>query len=142
MSMGVAPTGFGVGDPAPVPPTGPWGSRYINPATGDYEYDPATRQLKQMPAVRQRFVLKLTTLLGSSSVRPDDGIRLPRKIDASVQREIDDAVRQTMRQETDVEKVARIVAVTVERDPQNSGRAAVVVAFTDLTTGTEDQVKL
>lgn len=141
MTMGTAPTGFGTGDPAPLPPTGAWGSRYVNPATGDYEYDTETRQLKQMPAVRQRFLLKLTTLLSSSSVRPNDGVKLPRKLDASVQSEVDDTVRQAMRQETEVEKVARIDSVSVERDPNNSGRAAIVVEFTDLTTGAADQLR-
>jgi phage baseplate assembly protein W len=137
---GLFPAGFGTGDDAPVPPSGAWGSRYINPSTGDYEQDDSTRQLKQMPAVRQRFLLRLKTRRGSSSVRPNDGVMLPDKIDASFPKRVDDAVRTAMRQETDVEKVARIDAVTVARVAGNSGRVIVTVEFTDLTTGQADKV--
>lgn len=137
---GLFPAGFGVGDDAPEPPTGAWGSRYINPSTGDYEQDPDTRQLKQMPPVRQRVLLALKTIAGSSTVRPDDGIRPPRKIDSSFDRRMDDAVRVALRQLTDVEKVARVDAVTTERVPGNSGRVTVTVEYTDLTTGQADKV--
>lgn len=140
--MGLFPLGFGVGDPAPAPPTGNWGSRYINPSTGDYEQDPATGQLKQMPGVRQRFLIRLKTKRGSSSVQPTLGVDLPKKIDASYVRRIDNAVRVAMRQETDVEKVARITAVIPTRDPGNAGRVNVTVQFIDLTTGLPDQVTI
>ena len=140
--MGLIPLGFGTGDDAPVPPGGEWGSRFIDPITKDYAIDPATGQFKQMPPVRQRFLLRLTTVLGSSSVRPGDGVVMPRTITASIEREVDDAVRVAMRVETNVEKIARIESVKVIRDPQNTGRVAVVVSYTDLTTGREDQVSL
>lgn len=140
MKFGVSPLGFGTGDDAPLPPTGAWGSRYINPQTGDYANDPATGQLQQMPAVRQRFLLRLKERRGSSSVRPNDGIVLPTKIDDSIQSTMDDAVRLAMHQETDVEKVARIDFVRVERDSNNTGRVLTIVSFVDLTTGLADQV--
>lgn len=142
MPMGLAPAGFGGGDPAPVPPTGQWGSRFIDPRTGDFANDVETGQLQQMPPVRQRFLLKLTTRLGSSTVRPLDGIQLPAKINESTERQVDDAVRVTMHQETDVEKVARIDSVKIQRDPSNTGRVAIVVSYTDLTTGLTDGVTL
>lgn len=139
--MGLIPAGFGTGDDAPIPPGGEWGSRYIDVASGDYANDPTTGQLQQMPAVRQRFLLRLRELHGSSSVRPNDGVILPKKIDESVQRTVDDAVRTAMRQETDVEKVAVIKSVIVTRDPENSGRVVTVIDFTDLTTSRDDQIK-
>lgn len=142
MSLGSHPVGFGVGDDAPEPPTGAWGSRYINPQTGDYELDDATGQLAQTAPVRQRFLLKLRELYGSSSVRPNDGVKLPRKLDLTLQRQVDDAVRVAMRQETDVEKVARIDFVSVERDPDNAGRVAIMVSYVDLTTGLTDKVSI
>jgi len=140
MSLGAAPLGFGTGDDAPLPPTGAWGSRYINPQTGDYATDPQTLQLQQMPGVRQRFLMRLKTIPGSSSVRPLDGTTLPRRLDATTEQEVDNNVRIAMRQETDVEKVASIQSVRVTRDPANSGRALIVVSYTDLTTGLADQV--
>lgn len=140
MKFGVSPFGMGTGDDAPIPPTGAWGSRYINPQTGDYAVDTKTGQLQQMPAVRQRFLLRLKERRGSSSVRPNDGIVLPTKIDDSIQSTMNDAVRLAMHQETDVEKVARIDSVTVYRDPNNTGRVLTVVSYIDLTTGQADQV--
>lgn len=142
MSMGLTPAGFGTGDDAPVPPTGEWGSRFIDPRTGDYANDATTGQLQQMPPVRQRFLLRLTELYGSSSVRPLDGVKMPRKIDETVERSVDDAVRVAMRQETDVEKIAHIDSVRVVRDPDNSGRILTVVSYTDLTTGKADSVSI
>lgn len=135
MPLGLAPVGFGTSEDAPVPPTGAWGSRYINPQTGDYAVDGVSGQLQQMPSVRQRFLLRLKEKRGSSSVRPSDGIELPTKIDETTERTVDDAVRVAMRQETDVEKVARIISVKPVRDTQNGGRINVVVTFEDLTTG-------
>lgn len=129
------PLGFGSGEHAPTPPTGVWGSRYINAQTGDYANDAVTGQLQQMPSVRQRFLLRLKEKRGSSSVRPLDGIEMPSKIDEASTRTVDDAVRLAMRQETDVEKVARIISVKPVRDEQNGGRVNVVVTFVDLTTG-------
>lgn len=142
MGVGTGPAGFGTGDDAPLPPTGQWGSRYINPQTGDYATDATTGQLQQMPPLRQRFLLRLKERYGSSSVRPTDGVKMPKKIDASVERTVDDAVRVAMRQETDVEKVAHIESVRVVRDPENSGRAQVVISYVDLTTGLSDSVTL
>ena len=142
MKLGVTPYGLGTGDDAPAPPTGAWGSRYINPQTGDYARDVLTGQLQQMPPVRQRFLLRLKTKLRSSSVQPEMGVALPTKINESSQRQADDAVRQAMRQETDVEKVAVIERVTLARDPSNSGRVLIVVSYTDLTTGQGDQVSV
>ena len=79
MPFGTGPMGLGTPVTASLPPKGPAGSRYIHPATKDYERDPTTGQLKQMPKVRQQVLLALTTLLGSASTLDGFGIRLPRK---------------------------------------------------------------
>jgi phage baseplate assembly protein W len=134
--------GFGCGDAAPEPPNpelSTWGSRFINAGSGDYEYNSTTRQLKQMPGLRQRFLIKLTTVLGSNTVLPALGVGLPRKIDQSFERKVDNAVRIAMRQETDVDRVARIDSVSVVRGT-NSGRVTITVAYTDLETGSRDTV--
>lgn len=130
--------GFGCGDAAPEPPNRDgWGSRYINSGSGDYEYNSTTRQLKQMPGLRQRFLLKLTTRHGSSTVLPGLGISLPSKLDPSFERRVDNAVRVAMHQETHVEKVARIDSVTVERGAV-TGRVTITISYTDLESGTDE----
>lgn len=136
--LGSAPVGifpFGLGTPveAAVPTTGTPGSRYLNPSSGDYEIDSTTGGMAQMPPVRQRVLLALKTLRGSSSVLSDFGLRLPRKIDQSIDARMRDAVRVALYHLTDVERVARLDSVLTNRS--GAGRIACVVAWTDLTTG-------
>jgi len=130
----LASTPFGLGTPTPAnePPADPSTfSRYINPGSGDYERDPATGQLKQMPAIRQRVLLALKTSRGSSSVLPTFGFSGPKKIGANFEQIVRLRVRVALRQLTDVEKVARIESIVPTR--RSGGRVGVVVVFTDLT---------
>lgn len=136
--MGSAPFGYGYGDEGVEPPDGAAGSRYINPASGQYEQDPGTRQLKQMPALRQRVLLKLRTIKGSSTVLPNLGIVLPRKIDQTFDAKVASGLRVAFRQETDVEKIMRIDGIAVRR--LNTGRVEITLSYTDLTTGEADSV--
>lgn len=134
-------TPFGVGTPsaAPIPPTGtPSLCRYIDPVSKDFQIDPATGQLAQMPPVRQRFLLLLSTILGSSSALPNLGIGLPVLIDDSFARRVDVSVRVGARQMTEIERVARINDVSVVTTA--GGRVVVFVDYTDLTTGLDDRV--
>ena len=138
--LGAVPWGLESEDAAPVPPLESRTMvRYIIPQPGEYEIDPATGQFKRMPAVRQRFLLKATTVLGSSSVLRDMGIKLPGEMDSTFVARMQAAIRVAFRQETDVDKVARIEQIIVERNPR--GRAGVLVHYTDLTTGESDTVQ-
>lgn len=138
LPVGTGPFGFGVPPSAAVPPTGPAGSRYINPATRDYQQDPATGQLKQMPPLRQRVLLTLLTVAGSSAAVPTMGVTYPRKMGDDFEAQVKAAVRYGMRQMTDIERVMRIDSIVVERG--FSGRGRITLSYTDLTTGLADRV--
>lgn len=131
---------FGTGTPvdAPEPPSGvPSLCRFIDPTTGDVSVDDVTGHLRSMPHVRQRFLLLLQTLSGSSSVLPDLGIVVPRIIDDSFARQVDAAIRLGARQMTEVEKVARITKITVQASAL--GRVLALVEYDDLKLDEPDR---
>jgi len=134
----LSPFGLGTPIPATAPPTGEAGVRYINPATGDYEQDPVTRQLAQMPTTRQRVLLAVMTLRTSMSAHREFGIRMPRKMGTFFESEAIQSARAALRHLTDTDQVIRIDSITVERGL--ASRARIVIAFTDLTTGNPDKV--
>lgn len=135
-----SPWGLGAPVDAPDPPIGkPSLSRYISPGDGDISVDEDTGHLRAMPSIRQRFLLLARTVRGSSAVLPEFGIVLPDKMDDFFETRVENGVRNGARQMTDVEKVARIDAVLVERT--SSGRATITISYTDLTTGVNDTVE-
>lgn len=135
---GCGPFGDGVNLTGTSPPTGSFGSRYINPATKSYQQDPATHQMAQMPAVRQRVLLALTTLVGSSTALPTFGITYPSKMGTSFEAESQASIRAALKQMTDIERVLRIDSIGVERGA--AGRARFTVSYTDITTGQSESV--
>lgn len=139
-SFGLSPYGTGTPETSAVPASGAAGSRYINPATRDYQQDPTTGQLAQMPSTRQRVLLALLTVQGSSSVYGRFGIKLPRKMGTSFEVEMRFAVRAALRHLTDAEKVIRIDSITVERGA--GSRSRTTVSYTDLATGETDQASI
>jgi hypothetical protein len=128
---------FGIGTPAEASerPTGAAGVRFINPDTRDYEQDPSTSQLAQMPSVRQRVMLALVTEFGSSGV-DGFGFKRPPKMGTGFERVTELAVRTALRQLTDVERIIRVDQVLVDR--LNTQRARINVTFTNLETGKQD----
>lgn len=138
MQFGLGPFGLETPDTPPDVPTGEAGSRFINPATGDYEKDGVTGQLKQMPRTRQRVLLALITLRRTASTSPGFGSKLPRKMGTAFEIETRQAVLYALRHLTDVEKVIRIESLLVERGLNS--RARVTVSYTDLDTNEPDQV--
>lgn len=136
----VSPFGLGTPIPAAAPPNGPSGTRFIDPATGDYKQDPTTKQLAQMPSTRQRVLIALKTVVKSSTVNPSFGIKPPRKMGTFFESEQTQAVRAALAHLTDTEQVIRIDAITVERGINSRSRTT--VAFTDLTTGKTDKVAI
>jgi hypothetical protein len=133
-------TPYGIGTPAPSadPPTGDAGVRYIDPASHDYAFDSATGQLAQMPTVRQRVLLAVTQLRGSSTALPNDGINLPRKMGDTFVAEMQQSVRAALRQLTDVEKLVRIDGIDVIKG--QGGRSQTTITYTDLSSGQPDSV--
>jgi hypothetical protein len=140
LPFGLGPFGFGTPLSVEAPPAGAAGSRYLNPATGDYEQDPTTRQFAQMPALRQRVVLALRTLLRSSTAVPTMGVELPRKMGTTYAAEVRNAVLVALRQLVEIEKIMRVDGITTVKGV--GGRSLITVSYTDLTTGEADEARV
>lgn len=126
---------------APIPPVlRPAGARYVNPRTGDYEVL-STGELARMPVVRQRVLLAVTTLLGSSSVVPGFGAQIPRKIDATWERRARNSIRLALSQLADVERVIRIDTILFA-ETNTVGRRQITISYTDLVTTENDAVRV
>lgn len=123
---------------ATAPPDGPSGSPWINPRTRDYELDPDTRQLKQMPELRQRVYLKLGTRRGSMLSDPTFGIELPKKIGLTFDDELRANINTAFARETQIDKIMRIDGIKIENT--QTGRVAVTLSYTDLNTEQPDEV--
>lgn len=141
----VGSTPFGVGTPVsgaapPVPAT--VGARFLSPRTRDYEQGP-TGHLAQMPPVRQRVLLALLTVRGSSTALPAFGLKMPAKITETFAVHVRYAVRDALRKMTDVDRVLRVDGIDVVRIAP-AGRILVTVSYADLTTGERgaEQVEL
>jgi len=110
------------------------GTRYLNPATGDYENDGDTGQLKQMPGTRQRVLLAIKTIRGSATANPRFGKLSPTKMGAQFEAEEEAAVRSALAHLTREDApVIRIDDIRVTRIA--TGRSLTVLSYTDLTTG-------
>lgn len=134
----LALTPFGVGTVATItapPADPPTYCRYINPGSRDLEIDTSTRHFKQMPKLRQRVLLTLLTLRGSSTVLPDVGVDMPKKLGDRSEPRIRNAVYRAFYRMTTVEKVMRIDGLLISR---NVGRVTITLVYTDLTTGAAD----
>ncbi len=132
-------SGVGVGVPvtAAAPPDGPAGSRYLDAVTKDYRVDGTTRQLQQMPAIRQRVLIMLTTVLGSATTQPNLGVRWPRKMGDTYGAQVKNAITAALYQLTEVEKVIRLKDVIVVKG--KSGRSQTTVIWTYTATNIEDR---
>lgn len=132
---------FGVGTPATAeaPPTkAPVNAAFIDYRTRDYVID-AEGAIARMPITRQRVLLALSTLLGSSSVQPEAGLALPRRIDESYPQRAKAAILQAL-----AFLVPNDIAISsddIEVDTTSIvGRVQIAVSYVDLHTGQPDQV--
>ena len=118
------------------------GSRYINPYTRDFELDPSTLQLAQMPGTRQLVLLALATIQGSSTALPSLGVKMPSKIGASFVADVTASVRSALAHLTrEDDPVIALESVKVER-ANVPGRGIVTVSYTDLASGETDEVNV
>ncbi|HEX5076136.1 MAG TPA: hypothetical protein VFW03_23185 [Gemmatimonadaceae bacterium] len=134
--MAVGSTPFGMGTPAVGEdvPTGPAGSRYLDPLARDYVVDPSSGQYQQMPSVRQRVLITVITMLGSSSSQPLFGVQLPQRMDERFEADARGRIRAALSQLIDIEQVMVLDGqIKVERGL--GGRARFTIPFFDLTTG-------
>ncbi len=135
---GFGPFGFGTplsADPIPTPGSG---CRFIDPVSGDYGIDNATKQFQQMPPLRQRVLLALVTILKTSTAVPNFGLKTPTKMGNTFEAQVRNAVNVALNQLVNIEKVMRVNSITALKGA--GGRALITVAYTDLTTGTDDKV--
>ncbi len=140
LGFGTGPFGLGVPVSASVPPDGPAGCRYLDSSSKDYFQDSTTRQLQQMPKVRQQVLLALTTLKGSATTLPEFGIRLPRKMGDRFQAEVTNSVKLALKHLTDTQKVIRLDSVLAEHGM--GGRARITVSYTELANKKQDKVQI
>ena len=137
--LGTTPLGHPAivpGDPAPTGKSAL--CRFIHSGKRDYEIDTTTGHFKAMPVVRQRMLLVMLTTFGSSTVLRTMGIRRPKKMGDGFERLMQLRVREAYRQMTDVERVVKIDDIIVGK--HSTGRATVMIPYTDLTTGKPDVV--
>ncbi len=139
-TVSIGSTPFGIGTPVSVaaPPSGTAvGVRFLNPITRDYQQDPDTLHLAQMPILRQRVYLAMMTIKRSATAVPGFGILLPPKLAASWRADVSSAVRTALRRLTDVERIMRIESIGLTKSP--GGRVLAIVKFVDLDTGESDE---
>lgn len=130
-------TPFGLGTPdaaLPPPNIAPQGARFLDPVTKNYTVGPNGEYLR-MPVLRQRVILALGTIQGSSSVQTDAGIKLPSRIDSNYERRTQFAVRAALSFLVTSGEL-RIDSITVNLD--RPGRTTTTVGYTDLLTGETD----
>lgn len=138
-NFGLGP--FGLGSPAepPSPPTGSVGSKWINSSTRNYEIDPGTKNLKQMPGVRQMVLLAINTVQLSAASVPRFGTRVPNKMGSTFEAECKNATRTALRHMTNLDDpLIKINFINVTKG--RNSRAEIMVDYTDLTTGDNDRV--
>lgn len=136
--MGVdTPLGVGLPDAVAAPPElPPQAARFIDPATRDYVVAP-DGSYQRMPELRQRVLLIVMETLGSSSVRPSDGVRSPDRIDASFDRRTKSSLNAALSFLVD-EGAMRIDDITIDRP--RPGTIETMISYTDLKTGIRDTV--
>lgn len=136
----MTPFGVGTPDEAQAPPTSaPDASRYLNNRTKDYETG-GDGELRRMPSLRHRVLMIASATLGSSTVLPGLGVKLPDRIDGRYQQLANQAFRAAFKPLTD-SKEMRIRFIRVTRSPV-AGRVNHIIAYDDLTTGNPDTVTI
>ncbi len=139
--IGVGPFGLWTPDEAPPPPTGNVGSRWIDPATRDYSINESTKNLKQMPAVRQQVLLALMTIKKSAATVPRFGASFPSKMNETFEIESKNSCRIALAHLTESDPpTIRIEKIDIVKG--RNSRAEGTLTYTDISTGERDTVNL
>jgi hypothetical protein len=138
-AIGTGSFGLGTPDEPPEQATGNVGIRWINPATKDYEVDPGTHNLKQMPGVRQQVMLAVSTIQRTATSAPRFGVALPNKMGNTFEAECKNATRLALNHLIAGDPpLIKINFITVTKG--RNSRAEILIDYIDLTTGEPDQV--
>ena len=135
--FGSSPYGIGTPATAKDEPAASAGSRYLNPDTRDYQIDPNTDQVAQMPPTRQRVLLAVMTLLSSSTAIPGLGLRAPRKIGINYVAQTKASIRAALAHLT-IEDAPVIQIERIDVVKCGVGRILVTISYIDLLTGLPD----
>jgi hypothetical protein len=143
--LGASPYGLGTpstaagnaGSPLTDATGAGYGSRYINPATRQYEFD-ANGRIKGMPDVASMVQLVVQTTLGTSAVStlgdsPPGGV-IGRNYAQRRTQSLNDALASLVAQ-----KLIAIVSITVDTTVRP---ITAVVTWRDLTTQTEHELSI
>ncbi len=134
-SIGSTPFGFGTPVEAPEPADLSDRARFVDPATKSYSLA-SDGEYQRMPLVRQKVILALTTNKGSSSVLPEFGLKLERKIDDSFVQRQEQNVRDALAH-IPVNEMT-LTGVLVELVPP-TGRSRITVSYNDLIENITNQ---
>lgn len=133
---GAFPAGYGYPTQAAEPSQSNRYTRAIDVATGDYSIDTATGGFARTTPTRQRVLLALATVAGSSTVQPLWGVGRPPKMGPQFESEVEASVRLALKPMVDDGSVT-ILSVTVERGASSRARATVRWRDTSGNTYTE-----
>jgi hypothetical protein len=137
-TAGLCPVGlYDVTEPT-APPKPSEFSRFLG-TDGQYVIDGVSGGFARMPRLKQRIVLAVATVLGSSTVQPDWGLKIPAKMTATFDAQVAVAIRKALRRLTDVERLMLITDIRVERD---TWRARATVVYVDLSDGQTSEVSV
>jgi phage baseplate assembly protein W len=132
----VTPYGSGTPISTAAPPGLIYRAAYIDPITRDYVVVD-DGNLGRMPIVRQQMLLALLTQKGSSTVLPNFGLELPKKIDENTPRLVRFAVERAVAHITGRQR-AKLLDVVVEQPTMI--RLQLTVSYRDLTIDANDLV--
>lgn len=145
LGFGLGPVGtFNFGSCAPgtlaAIPAPVCGTRYINPITRDYQIDPATKQLAQMPHARQLVLLAVMTIKGSSSALPWIGLEAPTvlsdQFESDLRAKYFEALSHLTSGDTPI-----IIVENIQIEIYEIGKVAATISFIDLQTGLRDTLE-
>ena len=136
---GLFAAGFLLPETAAAPPDAPDEARFIDFLTGDYQVR-ADGELERMPITRQRVFLSLATVLGSSTVLPAFGVKLPGVITEKDEAAVTSAVRTALAPLIADGSIA-LKSVVVDSS-QVIGRSSITVEYEDTATLDSDKVEI
>ncbi len=138
-SIGITPFGSGTPASANAPPDElDGGAPFINSRTRDFERA-SDGSIRRMPRTRHRVLVAVTTLQKSMATNPKFGIDLPEQIDESFERKARNSVTMAVKHIVDDGDMV-LDSVTAKVTPY--GRAQILISYTDLVTGEDDEVIL
>lgn len=114
-AAGNSPAGYGEAESTTAAQPNLIAARYINPQTRDFEVDDDGRYLSMSP-LKQRIYLMLATNYGSAIGLPKFGSKITqiKVLNDRTPGAVQSAVRDALKQLTDVEKLIRIDRIDVE----------------------------